>query len=71
MDTKTQTKIKKDHKIMKILKASEISYHIGRTNKGPLDLMIRYGEESYQFLLDSAPLEKEENDKMLELFNLK
>lgn len=75
MDNKDKTPLEKkrdkDQRILKALKVSEISYHIGRTNKGPLDLMVRYGEDTYQFLLDSAPLDKEDNDKMLSLFNLK
>ena len=71
MDNKIKSKIEKDQKIMKLLKVSELRYHIGSTNLGPIDLMIRYDEETYQFLLDSTPLEKEKNDKMLEYFNLK
>lgn len=75
--TPLEKKIAKDQKIMKILKVSELRYHIGQTNLGPIDLMIRYGEEKYNFLLDSGPLDdnteegKEKNDKMLEMFNLK
>ena len=71
MEDKTKAKIAKDTKIMKILKVSEIRYHIGSTNLGPIDLMLRYGESDYHFLLDSTPIEKEENDKMLEIFNIK
>lgn len=77
METNLQKKIKTDHKIMKLLKVSELRYHIGQTNLGPVDLMIRYGEDKYDFLLDSSPLDdntgegKEKNEKMLEIFNLK
>jgi len=68
---KTLSKVEKDQKIMRILKVSELRYHIGSTNLGPLDLMLRYGEEDYHFLLDSNPLEKDENESMLKLFGIK
>ncbi len=77
METPLQKKIKKDQRIMRVLKVSELRYHIGQTNLGPIDIMIRYGEEKYNFLLDSSPLDdnteegKEKNEKMLEIFNLK
>lgn len=64
-------KIKKDQKIMKLLKVSELRYHIGTTNLGPIDLLLRFGEEEYTFLLDSSPLDKEKNEEMLTLFNIK
>lgn len=68
--TKLQKKLKTDERIMKLLKVSEIRYHIGTTNLGPIDLMLRYGEQDYHFLLDSTPLEKERNDEMLKIFNI-
>lgn len=65
-----ENKLKKDHAILKVLKASEIRYHIGHTNLGPIDIQLRYGEKDYKFLLDSNPLSKEDNDKMKQLFNI-
>lgn len=56
---------------MKLLKVSELRYHIGTTNLGPIDLLLRFGEEEYTFLLDSSPLDKEKNEEMLTLFNIK
>lgn len=77
MEKYLQKKLKSDHRIMNILKVSELRYPIAQTNLGPIDLLIRYGEEKYNFLLDSSPLDdntdegKKKNERMLEMFNLK
>ncbi len=63
-------KIKRDQAIMKVLKASRIRYEVCKTNLGPLDLAINFGDEQYQLFLDATPLDKEDNDKLLALFEL-
>lgn len=68
---KLKEKIALDQKIIKLLKVTELRHHIAQTNLGPLDLIIRKDEEEYQFLIDSTPLEKEKNDRLLQYFDLK
>lgn len=63
-------KVKKDTAIMKVLKVSQIRYHIANTNLGSLDLGLNFGEEAYQFFLDANPLEEDSNNKLLRLFDL-
>lgn len=74
MDTKTklETKIAKDQSIIRALKANEIIYHIGFTDTHQsIDFSIKKDETTYQFFLDSTPLEAEQNDKMLTIYGLK
>jgi len=70
MDKITQN-IKRDQQIMKLLKISELRHHVANSNLGPIDLQIRYGEDTYQFLLDATIVDKETNDRLLKLFELK
>lgn len=80
METKDKTpfenKIAKDQRIMRILKVSELRYSVGTTNRGPLDIMIRFGEDKYDFMFDNTPVDdgtpggKERNQALLKLFNL-
>ena len=59
-------KIKKqDDLVMKTLDISVIRRIICLTNKGQLDLVIRKGENNYFLSIDSVPLEKEVNDKLM------
>lgn len=72
METNLEQKIKKDLAIMKVLKSKELHYHIGKTDRGAsIDLVITKDNPEYQFFVDAGPLEKEENEVMLKLFNLK
>lgn len=56
---------KNDDAIMKILEVNVIRRLICTTNKGPLELMIRKGENNYFLTLDATPLDKEVNDKLM------
>lgn len=59
-------KIKKqDDSVMKALEVKVIRRLICNTDKGPLDLVIRKGENNYFLMLDSTPIEKEINDKLM------
>jgi len=59
-------KIKKqDDSVMKALDVKVIRRLICNTDKGPLDLVIRKGENNYFLMLDSTPLDKEVNDKLM------
>lgn len=61
-------KIKKqDDAVMKALDISIIRRLICITNKGQLDLVIRKGENNYFLSIDSVPLEKEINDKLMDI----
>lgn len=77
METPLELKIKQDQKIMRVLKISELRYHIGTTNKGSLDYVIKFGENEYNFFLDSTPLNdgtdegKERNEFMKGIYQLK
>lgn len=66
-----EEKIKKDLAIMRILKTKELRYHIGMTDRNAsIDLVIQKDTPEYHFYIDAAPLDKEENDAMLKIFNL-
>jgi len=58
---------KKDNLIIKELKVKEIRRLICNTNNGALELVIRKGETKYFLTLDAIPLEKEQNDRLMEL----
>ena len=58
---------KEDHKLMELLKISEISRIICDTNMGTLKLRIRKGEKEYKFVLDSVELDKATNKEVFEL----
>jgi hypothetical protein len=61
-------KIKKhDDAVMKTLGVNVIRRLICLTNKGQLDLVIRKGENNYFLSIDSVPLEKEINDKLMDI----
>ena len=61
-------KIKKqDDSVMKALDVKVIRRLICNTDKGPLDLVIRKGESNYFLMLDSTPLDKETNDKLMNI----
>ena len=62
-----QDKLKIDDKIMKLLNASTIRRPICLTNKGALELCVRKGESNYFLTLDSVPIEKELNDKLMNI----
>lgn len=59
--------IKKDQKIMELLKVMNISRLVAQTSLGDLKLMLRKGEREYNLVLDAVPLEKELNREMMEL----
>lgn len=59
-----------DIKIIEILgehNITDIRRLICNTNKGVLELAVRKGEGKYFLTLDSVPLEKEMNDKLMDL----
>ena len=61
---------KQDKEIISILSENNITdirRLICNTNKGVLELMVRKGENRYFLTLDSVPLEKEVNDKLMDL----
>jgi len=58
---------KKDNLIIKELKVKEIRRLICNTNNGALELVIRKGETKYFLTLDSVPLEKEQNDILMDI----
>ena len=61
-------KIKKiDDLVMKILGVETIKRLICITGKGQLELVIRKGENNYFLSIDSVPLGKETNDKLMEI----
>lgn len=58
---------KEDHKLMSLLKITEISRVICDTNMGTLKLRIRKGETAYRFVLDSVEVDKDTNKELFEL----
>lgn len=68
--------IKTDQKIIKLLKVSELRHHIADTNLGPVQVMLRFGEDKYHIVHDSTPLDdgtpegKEKEQTMLKLLGL-
>ena len=58
----------KDQLIMKVLKISEISHILAKTNKGDLTLKLIFGEKDYKFFLDAVPMEDKENKQLIKLF---
>lgn len=66
-----EEKLKKDLTVMRILKVNGLRYHIGTTDRNAsIDLVINKETKEYQFFIDAAPLEKEENEAMLNIFGL-
>ena len=59
----------KDQLIMKVLKTSEISHVLAKTNKGDLTLKLIFGEKDYRFFLDAVPMEDKENKQLIKLFD--
>lgn len=69
--TEKELKIKNDQRIIKALKCEEIKYHIGRTDRGAsIDLMVKKGSEEYRFFVDAAPVDDEQNEQLIKLFNV-
>lgn len=67
-----QDKIKKDLAIMRVLKTKELRYSIGMTaERGAISLVVTKEDPAYRFYVDAIPLEDEENDAMLKIYNLK
>lgn len=66
-----KTKARRDNKVMRALKLSEIRHVIAHTSKGDLCLMLRFEgtERDYRFVLDAVPLSDKENKEMMELFD--
>lgn len=64
-------KIKNDTRICKLLKTKELRYHIGMTDKHQsIDLVFNLENQDYNFFVDATPLEKEQNDIVLKIYNL-
>ena len=62
-----QETIKKDSKIMEMLKVSTINRIVCNTDKGMLTLQIRKGESKYELVLDSVPLLPEVNKELMDI----
>jgi len=62
---------KADNLIMRVLKVSELSHTIAKTDKGDLNLRLNYEgkAEDYKFTLDAIPMEEKANNNLIELFN--
>lgn len=58
---------REDHRLMNLLKVTEVSRMICDTNMGTLKLRLRKGESTYRFLLDSVELPKDLNKELFEL----
>lgn len=48
--------------IFRILKVTDISFPIGRTNKGDLSLKFTKDKEGFELILDAVPLNEKEYD---------
>lgn len=48
--------------IFRILKVNDISFPIGRTNKGDLSLKFTKDKEGFEVILDAVPLNEKEYD---------
>lgn len=59
--------IKQDDQIMKLLNVSTMNRIICNTDKGYLTLQIRKGERSYGLVLDSVPLNKDDNEELMKI----
>ena len=57
-------------KIIRILKLSDISIPVGKTNKGELYYKVIKDEPEGYFTLDSVPINKEENKELKKLFGI-
>lgn len=64
-------KAKQDNAIMRILKLGEVRHIVAHTDKGDLCLcLFKDGtDKDYRYLLDSVPVDSEQNQEMLDLFN--
>lgn len=58
--------LKKDDRIIKELKVKVIRRLICDTDKGALELCIRKGETNYFLTLDAIPLDKEQNNILMD-----
>jgi len=67
--TITDLQATKDNKVMKLLGLKEVRHVIMHTNRGELTLMLNKDESAkdYRYVLDSVPLEYEQNDALKEL----
>ncbi len=59
--------IKQDNELINILKLSRVDRIICDTDKGPLKLCIRKGENNYFFTLDATELPKDINKELMDL----
>lgn len=59
--------LKKDKEIINKLKLAYLSRVICFTDKGMLTLQLRKGENAYNLILDSVPLDKETNKELMDL----
>lgn len=56
-----------DDKVIKLLAVTDIRRLICNTNKGPLELSIRKGENNYHLMLDAIPLDKDIEKELMDL----
>ncbi len=57
-------------KTIKILKLSDASLFIAKTNKGDLTFKMEKDNPEGFFMLDAVPLDKQDNKELKALFNL-
>ena len=60
----------KDLKTMYLLKVKEVRHPVCNTPLGTLELKIVAEQNEYFFTLDSLPLDKDTNAKLLKLYNI-
>lgn len=65
-----EQKAKNDNKIMKILKVSELSHVLAKTNRGELVLRLRLNgtAKDYRFVMDAVPVSDEQNAELIRIF---
>lgn len=70
MEKTLSAKAKKDNEIMRIMKVSELSHIVAKTNKGELVLRLPKGgtAQDYRFVLDAVPFDDKTNKALLEVF---
>ena len=69
--TTLEQKIKNDLAICRILKAKELRYHLGTTDRNAsLDLQFLKDTESYQFFTDASPVPEDENKALLKIYGI-
>lgn len=69
MKEKLEKLAQRDNFLMRVMKISQLSHIIAKTNRGDLVLQFPYEgkAEDYRFVLDAVPFSDEDNNKIMEL----